>query len=101
MSEGDLLEESGALTPGESSRRFINSVKSAPFKGHDSIRSQPPIPSPTLGSLPQPKSPLISPEAGSGAVPEALTRSHNLQKKSLRPEEIKWLTPNQSSYLEW
>ena len=40
MSEGDLLEESGALTPGESSRRFINSVESAPFKGHDSIRSQ-------------------------------------------------------------
>ncbi|KAI4539837.1 hypothetical protein MG293_010232 [Ovis ammon polii] len=32
VSEGDLLEESGALTPGESSRHFINSVKSAPFK---------------------------------------------------------------------
>ena len=40
MSEGDLFEESGALIPGESSRPFINSVKSAPFKGHDSIRSK-------------------------------------------------------------
>ena len=40
VSEGDLFEESGALIPGESSRPFINSVKSAPFKGHDSIRSK-------------------------------------------------------------
>lgn len=48
-------------------------------------------PIPTPRSLPQPKSPLISAVASSRAAPEYSTSTPHMQKKTLRPEEVKRL----------
>lgn len=79
--------------PLPSERNTIKRVRAG--KAIDSYSWLHPLTTPTgiltLGSLPQLKSPLISPVASSRAAPESSTPFPKVQKKTLRPEELNWL----------